>query len=154
MLVHVNETFWDSNLRLPFKASPMISKFCSLMFYRRAGSAWLKFTLLVVSANRKPSAGTTSDCLLIQLETYLHITSSELTLPSLPQFPLCADVCPLLLPDPVSAFSPNIPIFAPFCSSCLSKLGRLSKTQLSHLLRAKYCLCLCSRSPPGNSKVM
>lgn len=26
MLVNVNETFWDSYLRLPFKASPMIKQ--------------------------------------------------------------------------------------------------------------------------------
>lgn len=67
--------------------------------------------------------------------------------PSLSQFclPLCANTCPLLLPDPVSAFSLNMPIFlwAVLLPVYLSNLGQLSKTQSSHLLCAKCSLCLC-----------
>lgn len=36
--VHVNETFWDSNLRLPFKASPMIKQ---ILFSDVLPKGWL-----------------------------------------------------------------------------------------------------------------
>jgi hypothetical protein len=50
----------------------------------------------------KPMVGKVSDYLLIQL-AYLDKTSSLLILSSLSQWylPLCVNMCPLLLPDPV-----------------------------------------------------
>lgn len=148
--VHVIQNFGHSNLRLLFKACLMI-KHISRRYFTE-GLAQTHRTCGLSCRLPVDSIGT----------FYLYITHSELALPFLSQLylPLCADTCPLLLPNPVSGLCLNVLIFActvlsPFCLSvCLSKLGWLSKTQLSHLLCVKCCLWPCSDFPQTLSKFM